>query len=50
MKTFDLQNFTKHFRLLPFSIVYCFDVKKARWHYQLNLFYNGLKSMLHLPD
>ena len=46
MKTFDFQDFTKDFRLLPFLIIYCFDVKKTSWHYQLNLFYNGLKGML----
>ena len=28
MKTFDRQNFTKDFRLLPFLIIYCFDVRK----------------------
>ena len=35
MKTSDLQNFTKDFRLLPFSIIYCFYVKKTSCCYQL---------------
>ena len=45
MEIFDLQNFTKDFRLLPFSIIYCFDVKNTSWCYQLKLFYNDLKSI-----
>ena len=35
MKTSDLQNFTKDLRLLPFSIIYCFDAKKTSWCFHL---------------
>ena len=38
MKTSELQNFTKDFRSLPFSIIYCFDVKKTSCCYQLIFF------------